>query len=61
MRWLHSITNSLDMNLSKLWEIVEDREACRAIIHGLAKYGHDIVSEQQLIYYFESLVYPFTF
>ena len=36
MRWLDSITNSLDMNLSKLWEIVKDREAC-AVIHGVTK------------------------
>ena len=37
MRWLDSITDSRDMNLSKLQEIVEDREACRAAVHGVAK------------------------
>ena len=37
MRWLDSITNSMHMNLSKLWEIVEDRGAWRAIVHGFAK------------------------
>ena len=37
MRWLDSIANTIDMSLSKLQEIVKDREAWRAVIHGLAK------------------------
>ena len=37
MRWLDSITDSMDMNLSKLQEIVKDREACCIVVHGVAK------------------------
>ena len=41
MRWLDSITDSMEMNLGKFWEIVKDREAWHATVHGVTKSRSD--------------------
>ena len=47
IRWLDSISNSIEMNLSKFQEIMEDREAWHAEVHGSQRIGHNLVTEQQ--------------
>ena len=41
MGWLDGITDSMDMSLSRLWEVVKDREGWHAALHGVTKVGHD--------------------
>ena len=41
MKWLYGITDAMNMNFGKLWEMVRDREAWHAAVHGVTRVGHD--------------------
>ena len=64
MRWLDGITNAMDMNLGKLWEMVRDREAWHAAVHGTTKSWTrlgDWTTNYSKMHLSIALVYPWLF
>ena len=59
MRWLYGITDSMDVDLSRLWQLVKDREACNAVVHGVTKSWTWLSNSTELnwVQHFHSIVF----